>query len=174
MAEPKKYKIPYSKRKKEVEGTRLATFWRRGAALAIDCVIAYTILLALVVIVGWSVEGFGFDVMTYVNMYLGQVWYVQLIVDVAVPIAFFGTLMYFWNGYTVGKRIMKIRVVSLKSENITFWQSFDRAFGYTLSTFDLFFGFLRYFANPARQARHDKIVDTIVVDERDGKYNPKI
>lgn len=166
MGELKKYEIPYFDRKKKVEGARLATFWRRGAALAIDCAIAYTILVALVVVVGWSVEGFGFNLMAYVKMYLGQAWYIQLLVDVAVPIAFFGSFTYFWKGYTVGKRIMKIRVVSLKGKDITFWQSFDRAFGYTLSTVDLFFGFLRYFTNPARQTRHDKIVDTIVVDER--------
>lgn len=167
MKNTKLYHIPYYGRKSELEGVPLATFWQRAIAISIDTAICIAILAVALVLSGWLwwYRGFDFILSSYIKIYLEQPWFVQVVVDIAVPVLYFGMLTYFWRGQTVGKRIMKIRVVSLKSERVGLMQSFDRAFGLTYSTITLFFGFLRFFESPIRQTRHDKIVDTIVVDE---------
>ncbi len=166
MKKPGNYKIPYFDRKKELEGVALASFWRRGLALTIDCVIVYVVIFALMILVGWILQGYSPRLLFILVLYFKQVWSLQLIIDIAAALLYFGLFVYFWNGYTPGKRLMRVRVVSLKKERITFWQAIDRAFLYMVSVLSLFFGFLRYFSNPARQTKHDKIVDTIVVDTR--------
>jgi uncharacterized RDD family membrane protein YckC len=168
LGDRRKYHIPYFERKCGLEGVLLATFWQRAAAISIDMVICAVILAVALILGGWLwwYREFDFIVTSYIRIYFSQPWFVQLVVDIAVPVIYFGLLTYFWRGKTVGKRIMKIRVVSLKSEGVGLMQSFDRAFGLTYSTMTLFFGFLRFFESPIRQTRHDKIVDTIVVDER--------
>ena len=39
-------------------------------------------------------------------------------------------MLSWWKGQTVGKRIMKIRVLRLDGEPITWWTAFERAGGY--------------------------------------------
>ncbi|MCP4230056.1 MAG: RDD family protein [bacterium] len=167
MKKPGNYKIPYYDRKKELEGVPLASFWRRGLALTLDCAIVYVTIFALMILVGWILQGPNPRMLFVLVLYFKQVWSLQLIIDIIAALLYFGLFMYIWNGYTPGKRLMRVRVVSLKSKNITFWQSIDRAFLYMVSVLSLFFGFLRYFSNPARQTKHDKVVDTIVVDMRE-------
>jgi uncharacterized RDD family membrane protein YckC len=38
--------------------------------------------------------------------------------------------------------------------------------GYGASTLELGFGFIQYFIHPNRQTVHDRIAETIVIDER--------
>lgn len=84
--------------------------------------------------------------------------------------AFFGALVYFsvflwkWEGQTPGKRLMNIRVVKLNGTPLTFWNSLERASGYTASAAILLVGFMQYFWEKNRQTTHDKISSTIVVD----------
>jgi hypothetical protein len=59
-----------------------------------------------------------------------------------------------------------LRVVSLTHERLSFWHSVERALGYGASTLELDFGFLQYYLHPYRQTVHDRIAETIVVDER--------
>ena len=45
------------------------------------------------------------------------------------------------------------------------WQSLERALGYGASFLEGGFGFLQYFIHRNRQTVHDRIAETIVVDE---------
>lgn len=70
------------------------------------------------------------------------------------------------KGQTVGKRIMKIRVVRLDGEPITWWTAFERAGGYAAGFATGLLGFAQVYWDANRQAIHDRIVGTVVV--RDG------
>ena len=66
---------------------------------------------------------------------------------------------------TLGKRLLRIRVVSLTHQRITFWQSAERALGYGASLLEAGFGFLQYFLYPNHRCLHDRIAETIVIAE---------
>lgn len=68
-----------------------------------------------------------------------------------------------FQGFTVGKRIMGVRVVRLDGEPFTWWTSFERAGGYVAGIATGLLGFAQVFWDPNRQCVHDKIVGTAVV-----------
>lgn len=88
---------------------------------------------------------------------------------------FFGAFLYFsiftwqWNGQTPAKRLFKISIVKLDGSKLSFWNSLERASGYTASASILFIGFFQYFWDRNSQTTHDKIAETIVVEV---KNNP--
>lgn len=102
------------------------------------------------------------------------VWFTQPITDmndaVALMVRFFGGFMYFtfftwkWQGYTPGKKFLQIRVVKLNGSELSLWGSLERVMGYTASTSLLGLGFFQYFWDRNRQTTHDKITETIVID----------
>lgn len=70
-----------------------------------------------------------------------------------------------WNGQTVGKRLMRIRVVRLDGEPITWWTAFERAGGYAAGLATGLLGFAQVWWDANRQAIHDRIVGTVVIDD---------
>jgi uncharacterized RDD family membrane protein YckC len=76
-----------------------------------------------------------------------------------------GLTTYLGHGQTLGKRLMRIRVVSLTHGHLSLWHSFERALGYGASFLEAGFGFMQYFIHPNRQTVHDRIAETIVVKE---------
>lgn len=70
-----------------------------------------------------------------------------------------------WNGQTVGKRLMGVRVVRLDGEAITWWTAFERAGGYAAGLATGLLGFAQVWWDANRQAIHDRIVGTVVVRE---------
>ena len=48
---------------------------------------------------------------------------------------------------------------------MTFWQSIEQALGYGASILEAGFGIVQFFINPNRRTVHDRIAETIVVDE---------
>jgi uncharacterized RDD family membrane protein YckC len=76
---------------------------------------------------------------------------------------YFGLSTYFGHGQTLGKRLLRIRVVSLTHGHLSLWHSVERALGYGASALELGFGFFQYFIHPNRQTLHDRIAETIVV-----------
>lgn len=69
-------------------------------------------------------------------------------------------------GQTVGKRLMGIRVLRLDGEPINAWAAFERAGGYVAGVATGLLGFAQVFWDPNRQCVHDKIVGTVVIDDR--------
>ena len=78
-------------------------------------------------------------------------------------VLYFGLIVWKTNGFTPGKRLLRIRVVSLVYEKITLWQTVERALGYGASFLELGTGFFQYFIHPNRCCVHDRIAETIVV-----------
>ena len=80
---------------------------------------------------------------------------------------YFTVFTTWWNGRTPGKRLARIRVVKLSGEPLTWWDSFERYGGYAAGFATGLLGFIQVYWDPNRQAIHDRIGRTVVV--QDGK-----
>ena len=90
----------------------------------------------------------------------------HILTDVLLPLLYFGYFLWQGNGRTPGKRLMKVRVVSLVHTHISFWHSVERALGYGAAALEGGFGFIQYFIHPYRRCAQDRLAETIVVTER--------
>lgn len=80
-----------------------------------------------------------------------------------------------WKGTSVGKRLFRIRVVMIDKRPLNLWLSFERAGGYAAGFATGLLGFAQIFWDPNRQAIHDKVSETIVIqDGRDPVPGPWI
>lgn len=145
-----------------LKGMPLASFFRRAAAFAVDFAAAFLLFLGLLLL--------GARVLAYFELFPAdkdynfkfdlQHWYSLLFL-----VAYFGLCTYWGKGQTPGKRLLKIRVVSLAHEHISLWHAIERALGYGASALELGFGFMQYFIHPNKQTVHDRIAETIVIEE---------
>ena len=163
------YDPAHAERMKELSGVTLASFPARGIALIIDCLIAgalfmvlMAVLIALVTFVP-ALRDWDAQRNIHIEMNFLHNWYSLL-----YTVIFFGLSLYWGNGRTLGKRIMKIRVVSLRHHRLSLWHCIERALGYGASALELGFGFFQYFIHPNRQTVHDRIAETIVIADRPG------
>lgn len=142
-------------------GAPLARFSSRAIAFICDLVLFAVIMVGSSV--GWQVLRFG-TVQTTVELRLFDhpTWWVLVSLFL-----YFGVLTYLGHGRSPGKRLMRIRVVSLVHERITLWHCIERTLGYGASTLEGGFGFLQYFIHPNAQTVHDRIAETIVIDDRE-------
>jgi uncharacterized RDD family membrane protein YckC len=142
-------------RSQVLKGLPLASFSRRACAFAIDIIIPIVICgLFMLPEFLRSIKAPG-DVKIEINPFHG--W--QLL---SLPL-YFGLWTYFGHGQTLGKKLLKIRVISLTHEHLSLWHSIERSLGYAASFLEGGFGFLQYFIHPNRQTVHDRIAETIVI-----------
>jgi uncharacterized RDD family membrane protein YckC len=147
-----------------------ARFVQRAAAFLIDFIIVA--ILALVAFYG-SLFLLFFPFMILANLsraaggfvvefpasYSITVWLVTCLVVVA-----YYTLQLSRTGQTVGKRVMRIQVISKAGNTPTLSQALGRTLAYSLSMLPLFIGFLLPLWDENHQALHDKVVGTYVVN----------
>lgn len=169
-------------RMRALDGRELASFVARAAAFVIDFSIAGLLFLLLTVPGGILLTRAGLirphgNVVLHLNLFHN--WY-----SVVWLVLYFGLATYFGAGRTPGKRLMRIRVVSLVHEHLSLWHSVERALGYGASALEFGFGFLQYFVHRNRRTVHDRIAETIVVadaparpsaapDESDRRADPR-
>jgi uncharacterized RDD family membrane protein YckC len=100
--------------------------------------------------------------------YKGVEWMKGVIEDLGLGFGwaafYFTVLTSIWNGQTPGKKLFKIRVVQLDGTKLSVWDSFGRYGGYGAGLATGLLGFLQIYWDPNRQAIHDKISSTIVID----------
>jgi uncharacterized RDD family membrane protein YckC len=77
---------------------------------------------------------------------------------------YFTVFTAWWQGQTPGKRLMKIKVLQLDGTPLSLWDSFGRHGGYAAGLATGLLGFAQVFWNPNRQAIHDQISATVVID----------
>jgi len=69
-----------------------------------------------------------------------------------------------WNGQTIGKKVLGIRVVTTSGGKLDLLKSFIRAISKILSAIALCLGYLWMLWDEKSQTWHDKIADTFVVE----------
>lgn len=79
--------------------------------------------------------------------------------------AFYFTVFTAWfDGQTLGKKLMGIRVISLDGSKLGLWDAFGRYGGYGAGFATGLLGFMQVFWDANRQAIQDKISATVVID----------
>ncbi len=74
-------------------------------------------------------------------------------------------LIAFWNGQTIGKKAMGIRVVARGGQPVSVGMAFVRSLMKIVSGAVLLLGYLWMLWDPNRQTWHDKVADTYVVKD---------
>jgi len=157
----RQYNAHESEQMRAVHGLPLASFTRRAVAFVVDFLLAWVLFLALLIPGGRLAHHLGFLTGDINLKFDFGHWY-----SLVLLVAYFALSTYWGNGRTPGKWLFGIRVVSLVHERMTLWQSFERALGYGASVLEFGFGFIQYFIHPNRRTVHDRIAETIVVQER--------
>jgi len=142
-------------RQQSLKGLQLASFRRRAIAFVFDfCIVALVIgIVNLRPVLNSmnSTNEFKMDIDPFHG------W------ELLGLILYFGLWTYFGKGQTLGKKLLRIRVLSISHEHLGIWHSIERSLGYGASILEGGFGFLQYFIHPNRQTVHDRIAETIVV-----------
>ena len=82
---------------------------------------------------------------------------------------YFSVFTAWWKGQTPGKKLLGVKVIKLDNSPLNLWESFGRYGGYAAGLATGLMGFLQVFWDPNRQAIHDKISETLVIDLRKPK-----
>jgi len=155
----KNYNAHETARMMELDGASLAPFVRRAVAFLIDLMLA--VLLSSIILYAYLYVSGKYNASDEIKIDFNfENWY-----SITATLLYFGLATYFGNGKTLGKKLLKIRVVSLTHSRMTLWQSLERALGYGASILEAGFGFIQFFINPNRRTVHDRIAETIVVIE---------
>jgi len=150
------YRARETAREDQIDGVQLAAFGRRAAGFGIDFVLV-SLLRKPVEFLWGTYAPHQWERHTLINP--------PHVLDVIVLVLYFCLALYIGNGQTFGKRVMRIRVVSLTHERITFWQALERSLGYGASFLEAGFGFAQFFIQRNRQCAHDRLAETIVINE---------
>ncbi len=157
----------------ELDGIELAGFPQRALAFLVDLLLA---LIALMLVVGLSALAwyqtrklFGLPVPPHVKIDLRfgleEDWR-HFLLNGSISILYFGIVTWLGKGRSPGKRLLRIRVVSLVHPHLSLWHSIERGLGYAAAALEFGFGFLQYFIHPYHRTVQDRIAETIVVTER--------
>jgi uncharacterized RDD family membrane protein YckC len=154
----------------ELDGTPLAPFGRRAAAFLLDILGAALafFVLAVPIAIEYDRRHPGHDthlVFSPVGAEGHRTWYSFLVFCVYVSLS-----LYLSNGWTPGKRLLGIRVVSTVHQRLSLWHSIERALGYGLSAAEFGLGFLQFFTAANRRTTHDRVAETIVVRANFGPH----
>ncbi len=146
-----------------------AGFWKRVAASFIDSFIAtalsYMVQIPMMLIMGFGMAGFGsggdpFSTGAGIAM-IGLIY----VIAIGIPLLYFSWMHSSANQASLGKMAVGIKVVRTDGQRITFWRAFGRYFGYILGGFTLGIGYVMAAFTDRKQALHDMISDTLVVDK---------
>jgi uncharacterized RDD family membrane protein YckC len=155
----------------------LATIKKRIAAFLIDWIVLIIIYFCILVL---------FDLfnMAISNINVHSIFDVEIEMDNTpsyiitclkilfgfLPVLYFAFSFYFWKGKTIGKFLLRIKVLSLYHEHLGLWHCIERSLGYFASFLEFGFGYMQAFWNPNRMTLHDKIGETIVIDLTNKKH----
>ena len=81
-------------------------------------------------------------------------------------IVYFSLLPAWWGGQTVGKKLLRLRVVELTGKPMTVMRNLKRYGGYAAGVATGGIGFAQALWDPNRQGLHDKAAHTAVIDLR--------
>jgi len=133
----------------------LATIGRRSVAFVIDDFIASIFFIVI----------FYEQIASYTDM-LSMMSFIQQNIWVLMAIkVIYHTFFVATNGATLGKYIVKIKVVNEESGELLSWSmAFVRALVRTAGEMLFYITFIFSFGDPKRQALHDKLAKSVVVN----------
>ncbi len=138
---------------------RYASYSRRGSALTIDSI--WWTVIVLFVPLGPSTE----DILMAPESFALSI-VLWLAIGQCIPIFVTGVLWAVW-GTSPGKQALHLRIVDADTgEPMTVRQAGLRTLGYLLSFATCGAGFLWVLFNQRKQALHDRIANTAVIDDR--------
>lgn len=79
---------------------------------------------------------------------------------------YFSLMPALWGGQTVGKKLLRLRVVEITGKPMTVMRCLKRYGGYAAGVATGGIGFAQLLWDPNRQALHDKAAQTVVIDLR--------
>lgn len=142
-----------------------AGFWKRAAAYFLDTVIV-GVLGSIVGAVLGGVMGIAFAMGGASGQgTLVAIQIVSNLLPLAIGAGYFGWFHASPSQASPGKMAVGIKVVRGDGEAITFWRGVARYFASLLSTLPLFAGFVMAAFTRRKQALHDLMCDTLVVDK---------
>jgi hypothetical protein len=75
------------------------------------------------------------------------------------------------KGQTIGKKLLSIKVLQLDGTPLSLWDSFERYGGYGAGLATGLLGFIQIYWDPNKQAIHDRISATVVIDLKKARLN---
>ncbi len=137
----------------DINSLALATNRSRAVAFVIDDIL---ITLVAIVVLWDNLAGLQNEAMiVLVQENLYKIIFIKFV---------YHALFVWYYGATIGKIIMKIRVIDFKTyKNITLLKSVTRSVGRVISEFYFYIGFTIAFFTASRQTFHDKLSKTLVV-----------
>jgi hypothetical protein len=95
-----------------------------------------------------------------------QDWSEDVGLGLTWAVVYFSLLPVWWQGQTIGKKLLGLRVVELTGKPLTVLRAFGRYGGYAAGMATGGFGFAQVWWDPNRQAIQDKTAHTVVIDLR--------
>jgi uncharacterized RDD family membrane protein YckC len=133
----------------------IASAQKRTGAFVIDDIVISFLIFAI----------FYEQIMTLTTPEAIMLFMEQVFIPITLLKIAYHTFLVWNNGMTVGKYIMKIRVVSEENgANLNFVRSLLRAVVRIFSEVIFYIGFILAFFSPKVQTLHDKIAGAIVID----------
>ena len=138
---------------------RPAGFWVRGTALFIDQIFLLVVGIVIFFVIGDQESA------SVVDLWAGfgkiDIWW-DVIVPLTIETVYFTVAIGIW-GRTVGKALMRVKVVRADGGRVSIGRAFGRYLAYYLNWMTFGIGFLVIAFNPQKRGLHDLIVDTRVV-----------
>ena len=174
VAEPSPYAPPQARVEEAravVSGGRVvyAGFWKRVAASFIDSFIttalSYIVQIPMMMIMGVGMVGIGGGDDPFASgagiAMIGLIY----VISIGIPLLYFSWMHSSVHQASLGKMAVGIKVVRGNGERITFWRAFGRYWAMIPSALILLIGYLMAGFTERKQALHDMICDTLVVDK---------
>lgn len=136
-----------------------AGFWKRYASYFLDSVVVSVVNIPISLIFNGIGAVSGNESVALVMSLLAMV------AGLALGVAYYAGFHASAGGATLGKMAVGIKVVRGNGERLTLGRGIGRYFGFLLSSLTLMIGFIMAAFTERKQALHDMICDTVVVDK---------
>lgn len=140
---------------------KYAGFWKRVVAYIIDALVLSVVFYATLSIFGSPIIYYDLSIHQSITYY-HPLWYLGSVFLAWFYNAFMESSK--WQG-SLGKLCLNLQVVDLEGNRISFLRATGRHFSKVLSSIILMVGFMMAGWTKKKQALHDKIVDTLVVQK---------
>ncbi len=138
----------------------LAGFVSRSIAFFIDLMLIFTIVFLTIVSGGYFLKDYD------INLYsLPKLFHSLFFLLTFLASAYF-VLLHSFEGQTIGKMLLRIRLITDKGSLVGPREAFIRWLGYYMSLTFIFIGFIVALFDPKRQTWHDKIANTFVIKDK--------